>query len=443
MLIDRPAATPAQLLVELFPDGSHLDEHDQLVVGGCSLTELADRFGTPALVVDEAALRGRAGAYREALDRYWPNSQAVFASKSFPCTEVVRTLVEEGLGVDIAGGGELVTALAAGADPAHIVMHGNAKTDAELAMAVAAGVGTVVIDNLHDLERLENLVTTGRQAVLLRVVPEVDADTHAAMMTGHRGSKFGLTGSQAREAADRVRCSPRLRLDGLHVHVGSQLMDTDPFRRAVEALSALPGLGSHSVYDLGGGLGVRYTYGDRPPTIDEYVRTLTDAAREHLPGDARLIVEPGRSLVAPAALTLYRVVTVKPGERPLVAVDGGMADNLEPMLYGQRFEATVVNRVGGGEGCDLVGRHCESGDTLIRDVPLRSPRAGDVVAVPVTGAYCYSLANNYNGARRLPVVFCRDGRAREAVRRETYADLLRRDTGAVHPRALPFLQPRS
>ncbi|MFD0141544.1 MULTISPECIES: diaminopimelate decarboxylase [unclassified Streptomyces] len=443
MLIDRPAATPAHPLVELFPDGSHLDEHDQLVVGGCSLTELADRFGTPALVVDEAALRGRARAYREALDRYWPNSQAVFASKSFPCTEVVRTLVEEGLGVDIAGGGELVTALAAGADPAHIVMHGNAKTDGELAMAVAAGVGTVVIDNLHDLERLENLVTTGRQAVLLRVVPEVDADTHAAMMTGHRGSKFGLTGSQAREAADRVRRSPRLRLDGLHVHVGSQLMDTDPFRRAVEALAALPGLGSHSVYDLGGGLGVRYTYGDRPPTIDEYVRTLTDAAREHLPRDARLIVEPGRSLVAPTALTLYRVVTVKPGERPLVAVDGGMADNLEPMLYGQRFEATVVNRVGGGEGCDLVGRHCESGDTLIRDVPLRSPRAGDVVAVPATGAYCYSLANNYNGARRLPVVFCRDGRAREAVRRETYADLLRRDTGAVHPRALPFLQPRT
>ncbi|MEU8779845.1 diaminopimelate decarboxylase [Streptomyces sp. NPDC048606] len=439
MILDRPGAPTGRTLLDLFPDGSDLDEHGHLQVGGCRLADLAERFGTPALVVDEEALRGRARAYRRALDEHWPNSQAVFASKSFPCTEVVRTLVEEGLGVDVAGGGELVTALAAGADPAHIVMHGNAKTDEELAMAVAAGVGTVVVDNLRDLERLEALVTRGRQAVLLRVVPEVDADTHAAMLTGHRGSKFGLTGPQAVEAAARIRRGSRLRLDGLHVHVGSQLMDLTPFRRAVEAVADLPGLGRHGVYDLGGGLGVRYTHTDRPPTIEEYVRTLADAARELLPADARIIVEPGRSLVAPTAVTLYRVVTVKPGERPLVAVDGGMADNLEPMLYGQRFEATVVDRVGGGEACDLVGRHCESGDTLIRDVPLRSPRAGDVVAVPVTGAYCHSLANNYNGARRPAVVFCRDGRAREAVRRETYADLLRRDTGAVHPRALPFL----
>ncbi|MFJ3582986.1 diaminopimelate decarboxylase [Streptomyces sp. NPDC090127] len=442
MLIDRPETTTGHPVLGLFPEGSHQDENGQLVVGGCHLGEVAERFGTPALVVDETALRGRARAYRRALDEHWPNSQAIFASKSFPCTEVVRTLVEEGLGVDIAGGGELVTALAAGADPGQIVMHGNAKTDEELAMAVAAGVGTVVLDNLRDLERLERLVTDGRQAVLLRVIPEVDADTHAAMMTGHRGSKFGLTIDQATEAAARVRRSSRLRLDGLHVHVGSQLMDTAPFRHAVEAIAALPGLGSHPVYDLGGGLGVRYTYDDQPPTVEEYVRTLTDAARALLPHDARLLIEPGRSLVAPHAVTLYRVVTVKPGRRPLVAVDGGMADNLEPMLYGQRFEATLVDRVGGGESCDLVGRHCESGDTLIRDVPLRAPRPGDIVAVPATGAYCYSLANNYNGARRLPVVFCRDGEAREAVRRESYADMLRRDTGAVHPRALPFLQTR-
>ncbi|MFI8360451.1 diaminopimelate decarboxylase [Streptomyces sp. NPDC085612] len=443
MPIDRPDHATADELLELFPDGSHLDRQGRITVGGCSLAEVADRFGTPALVVDEAALRGRARAYRQALAAHWPNSQAVFASKSFPCTEVVRTLVEEGLGVDVAGGGELVTALAAGADPAHIVLHGNAKTDEELAMAVAAGVGTVVIDNLHDLDRLEKLVTDGRQAVLLRVVPEVDADTHAAMMTGHRGTKFGLTADRAAEAADRVRRSSRLRLDGLHVHVGSQLMDTAPFRRAVEALAALPGLGRHTVYDLGGGLGVRYTHADRAPDIGAYVRDLTDAAREHLPHDARLIIEPGRSLVGPTAVTLYRVVTVKPGERTLVAVDGGMADNLEPMLYGQRFEATLVDRVGGGERCDLVGRHCEQGDTLIRDVPLRDPRPGDVVAVPATGAYCHSLANNYNGARRPPVVFCRDGRARAVVRRESYADLLRRDAGTAHPRALPFLGSRT
>ncbi|MFD3947141.1 diaminopimelate decarboxylase [Streptomyces sp. NPDC058579] len=424
-----PALSPASAsdLVSLFPQGSHLDEDGHLVIGGCRASDLADQFGTPAVVVDENALRARARQYVRALAEHWPNSQAVFASKSFPCTAVVRTLVEEGLGVDVAGGGELVAALAAGVDPAKLVVHGNAKTDEELAMAVEAGAGTIVVDNFHDIDRLERLVGDGGQRVLLRVIPEVDADTHEAMATGQRGSKFGLSVPDAMRAAARLRASDRLRLDGLHVHVGSQLLDTEPFQRAVEALARLDELGEHAVYDLGGGLGVRYTYDDRPPTVEEYVRTLTDSARKHLPATARLVIEPGRSLVAEAATTLYRVVTVKPGERTLVAVDGGMADNLEPMLYGQRFEAAVASRVGGGEPCDLVGRHCESGDTLIRGVHLPAPEAGDVIAVPVTGAYCYSLSNNYNGARRPPVVFVRDGQARAVVRRETYEDLLRRD----------------
>ncbi|MFI1963222.1 diaminopimelate decarboxylase [Streptomyces pathocidini] len=425
-VIEQPAA-PATDLVGLFPDGSHLAEDGELVVGGCRVSDLADRFGTPAVVVDEMALRHRAQEYVRALAKHWPNSQAVFASKSFPCTAIVRTLVEEGLGVDVAGGGELITALAAGVDPADLVVHGNAKTDEELAMAVDAGAGTIVVDNFDDIDRLEKLVGDGEQRVLLRVIPEVAADTHEAMVTGQHGSKFGLSVADAVSAVARLRASARLRLDGLHVHVGSQLLDTEPFRRSVEAIAGIEGLGKHAVYDLGGGLGVRYTYDDRPPSVEEYVRTLADAARTHLPAGARLLIEPGRSLVAEAAMTLYRVVTVKPGPRPLVAVDGGMADNLEPMLYGQRFEATVASRVGGGERYDLVGRHCESGDTLIRDVFLRSPESGDAIAVPVTGAYCYSLANNYNGARRPPVVFCHNGEAREVVRRETFEDLLRRD----------------
>ncbi|MEU4269514.1 diaminopimelate decarboxylase [Streptomyces sp. NPDC026092] len=427
MNVPAPSPASAADLVSLFPQGSHLDEEGHLVIGGCRASDLADEFGTPAVVVDENALRARARQYVRALAEHWPNSQAVFASKSFPCTAVVRTLVEEGLGVDVAGGGELVAALAAGVDPAQLVVHGNAKTDEELAMAVEAGAGTIVVDNFHDIDRLERLVGDSGQRVLLRVIPEVDADTHEAMATGQRGSKFGLSVPDAVRAAERLRASDRLRLDGLHVHVGSQLLDTEPFQRAVEALARLDELGEHAVYDLGGGLGVRYTYDDRPPTVEEYVRTLTDSARKHLPAGARLVIEPGRSLVAEAATTLYRVVTVKPGERTLVAVDGGMADNLEPMLYGQRFEAAVASRVGGGEPCDLVGRHCESGDTLIRGVHLPAPAAGDVIAVPVTGAYCYSLSNNYNGARRPPVVFVRDGQARKVVRRETFEDLLRRD----------------
>ncbi|MEU6115153.1 diaminopimelate decarboxylase [Streptomyces sp. NPDC047117] len=425
---DRPVPASAADLVDLFPTGSHLDRDGELVVGGCRLTDLAERFGTPAVIVDEAALRARAREYVRALAAHWPNGQAVFASKAFPCTAVIRVLTEEGLGVDVAGGGELAAALAAGADPARIVVHGNAKTDEELTMAVEAGAGTIVVDNNDDIDRLERLVPAGaEQRVLLRVIPEVEADTHAAMATGHRGAKFGLAVPDAVRAAARLRASDRLRLEGLHAHVGSQLLETAPFTRAVEALGALGELGEHAVYDLGGGLGVRYTYDDAPPSVEEYVRALTDAARAQLPDTARLIIEPGRSLVAGAALTLYRAVTVKPGPRTLVAVDGGMGDNLEPMLYGQRFEATVAARVGGGDPCDLVGRHCESGDTLIRDVPLRDPRPGDVIAVPVTGAYCYSLSNNYNGARRPPVVFCANGTAHEVVRRETYEDLLRRD----------------
>lgn len=434
MTVAPAAAAPAADLVGLFPPGSHLAEDGELVVGGCRVGELAERYGTPAVVVDENALRATARRYVRALAGHWPNGQVVFASKSFPCTAVVRAMAEEGLGVDVAGGGELAVALAAGTDPRQIVVHGNAKTDEELAMALHAGVGTVVVDNFDDIDRLEHLLEHDREArarapqrVLIRVIPDVDADTHEAMATGHRHSKFGLAVPDAVRAAARLRGNERLLLEGLHVHVGSQLLDTAPFARAVEAVAAIGELGEHAVYDLGGGLGVRYTYADRPPTIEEYVRTLTDAARKHLPATARLLIEPGRSLVAGAATTLYRAVTVKHGPRTLVAVDGGMGDNLEPMLYGQRFEATVGTRVGGGVSCDLVGRHCESGDTLIRDVPLRDPRVGDVIAVPVTGAYCFSLANNYNGARRPPVVFCAEGTSREVVRRETYEDLLRRD----------------
>lgn len=189
----------------------------------------------------------------------------------------------------------------------------------------------------------------------------------------------------------------------------------------------MAGLGAFAVYNLGGGLGARYTYDDHPPSVEEYLDTLVDVARRVLPADAQIVIEPGRSMAAQAGVTLYRVVTVKRGEQAFVAVDGGMGDNLEVALYGQRFEATVATRVGGGEPCHLVGRHCESGDTLSAGVRLRDPRPGDLIAVPVTGAYCFSLGNNYNGALRPPVVFCRDGEARAVVRRETYGDLLRRD----------------
>ena len=410
-------------VVDLFPPGAHADDGGDLVVGGCRLRDLAAEFGTPAYVVDEGALRARAREYRDELAARWGDSLAIFASKAFPCTAVLRAVAQEGLGCDVAGAGELVQAVAAGVDPALIYLHGNAKTDEDLERAIDAGVGTVVVDNLDDVDRLERLVR-GEQAVLVRVIPGVRPETHAAVATGQEDSKFGLAPADARRAIERLRGSDRLRLDGLHVHIGSQILDAAPFGRAVEALAAY---GEVAVYDLGGGLGARYTYDDRPPSVAAYLDVLVGAAREHLPASARLIIEPGRSLVARAGVTIYRVVTVKRGARTFVAVDGGMGDNLEVSLYGQRFEATVADRVGGGEEVDLVGRHCESGDVLSAGVALREPRVGDVVAVPATGAYCFTMRNTYNGARRPPVVFVRDGDARVVVRRESHDDLLRFD----------------
>jgi diaminopimelate decarboxylase len=302
-------------------------------------------------------------------------------------------------------------------------MHGNAKTPAELRMAVDAGVGLIVIDNTDDIDRLEEIVR-GEQPVVVRVIPGVRPDTYEAVATGQAGSKFGLPIPEARAAIARLRNSDKLRLDGVHVHIGSQILDTEPYTRAIEAVAEL---GDFDVYNLGGGLGVRYTYADDPPSPEDWITVLAAVARRVLPGGAQLIIEPGRSLVAPFGVTVYRVVSVKGDDPRFVAVDGGMADNMEVALYGQRFEATVTGRVGGGPPRAQVGRHSETGDRLISGAVLRDPRPGDLVAMAVTGAYCYSLASNYNGAMRPPVVFCRDGEARLVVRRETHADFLARD----------------
>jgi diaminopimelate decarboxylase len=412
-------------ILRLFPPGSRLDADGELVVGGCRLADLAGTWGTPLFVIDEAGVRAQVRRFRGSLERSWANSRMVFASKAFPCTAMYRLMAEEGIGVDVAGAGELAMALAGGVDPALIVLHGNAKTPAELAMAVDAGVGLIVIDNGDDIDRLEQLVRS-EQPVLVRVIPDVRPDTHEAVATGQAGSKFGLPMPAARRAIARLGHSDRLRLDGVHMHIGSQILSAEPYAPAIEAVAAL---GDFPIYDLGGGLGARYTYDDHPPSPEDWIGALTTAARRHLPSGAQIIIEPGRSLVAPFGVTVYRVISVKGDDPRFVAVDGGMADNMEVALYDQRFEATVTGRVGVGVGdlVELVGRHCESGDRLINGAVLDEPRPGDLVAVAVTGAYCYSLASNYNGAMRPPVVFCQDGRSRLVVRRETHADLLSRD----------------
>ena len=414
-------------LLSLFPAGSALDVDGTLVVGGCRADGLAADFGTPVLVVAEAALRARAREYVDELTTRWPGGRVVFASKAFPCTAVQRVMVEEGLGLDVAGGGEILTAVKSGVDPALVVLHGNAKSDEEIGIAVEHGVGLVVVDNADDVDRLEAIVPAGStQDVLVRIIPGVTADTHSHVLTGHEGSKFGLAPKDAAPLIQRIEKSAKVRMLGLHVHVGSQILDVEPFAESVAPVAAL---GEFPVYDLGGGLGARYTWADEPPSVAAYLDALIGAAKEHLPRDSQVIIEPGRSMVAESACTLYEVTTVKRGAITFVAVDGGMGDNLEVALFEQRFEAGIVGRFdgAGAEPVTVVGRHCESGDVLVDGVDLSVPAVGDLLAVPTTGAYCFTMANNYNGNRRIPVVFANEGAARLVVRRETWEDLMARD----------------
>src|SRR3954454_8563034 len=394
----------------------------RLTIGGCALADVADEFGTPAFVVDEESLRQTAREYVGAFAARHPGTDVHFASKALPCAPVTRMLSEEGLGCDVASAGELAIALAAGFDPAHILLHGNAKSDRDIGDALAAGVGMIVIDGSDDVDRLERL-TSGRQRVLLRVNPAVPGVTHAAMDTGSPEAKFGVSLEAAPALLDRIAAVDTLDLLGLHVHIGSQLLDLDGFGKAAEAIAAL---GDFGTYDLGGGLGIRYRPEDDAPSVADYADATVNALHTYLDRDAQLIVEPGRSVVGRSLVTLYSVVTVKRGVLTHVAVDGGMGDNLEPMLYGQRFAPFVLDADRAVETCDLVGHHCESGDVLEHGVPLATPQVGDRIVMPVTGAYCYSLSNNYNGAPRPRVAISRAGHARLAVRRETMDDLLAR-----------------
>jgi diaminopimelate decarboxylase len=420
-----------QDILSIYPEHASVADGGELAVGGVGVRELAARFGTPAYIVDEEGLRQQARRMRAGLAARHPDSEVLFASKSFPCAAAYRLFNDEGLGIDVAGAGEFLMARAAGVPPERMYLHGNAKTTAEIRMAAEAGIAAVVVDNFDDIDRLESLVT-GEQGVLIRIIPGVDVQTHESMATGGDASKFGLPLDQAREAITRVRASSRLRLDGLHVHIGSQILDTEPFARAVEAVSAL---GTFGVYDIGGGLGVRYTYQDKAPATEEYLDTVTGAARAYLPAGAKLIIEPGRSLVARSCVTLYQVSTVKRTGRTFVAVDGGMADNLDIALTGQRYEAAVATRMTepADQTVDLVGRQCESGDRLVAGLGLPAPAVGDLVVMPVTGAYTYTLANNYNGALRPPIIFCRNGEARLAAERETHEHVLALHRPALDP----------
>jgi diaminopimelate decarboxylase len=412
----------------LLPDTASVDGRGRLSVGGVDLVDLADEVGTPVFVYDEAHLRARC---REAVAAFGAGNVA-YASKAFLCRAMAALAHEEGMHVDVATGGELHVARAAGVPPGHLVLHGNNKSVDELAEARRLGV-RIVVDSFDELDRLEAL--TGPPArVLVRVTPGVEAHTHEYVMTGQVDSKFGfgLASGDAARAVDRIRTAgPTMELVGVHAHIGSQIFLVRSFEKAVEVLADFVRPLDVNELCLGGGLGVPYVDGEEAPTLTEWAETLHDACRA-AGITARVTAEPGRAIVAGAAVTLYRVGTIKdiPGVRTYVSVDGGMSDNPRPVLYGSGYEAFLPRAVDEERpwSVTVVGKHCESGDVIVRDACVPADLAvGDVLCTPVTGAYGHSMASNYNKVPRPPVVFVRDGEARVVVRRETFEDLLRLD----------------
>ncbi|MEX1004377.1 MAG: diaminopimelate decarboxylase [Acidimicrobiia bacterium] len=422
------SAVPRHLL----PDTTTIDPEGAASIGGCLLTELAEEFGTPLFVYDTAHLRARAA---EAVAAF--GEGAIYASKAFLCKAMARLVHAEGMGIDVATGGELHVALAAGVPADRLVLHGNNKSDRELAMALDAGVGRVVIDNFDEFDRIEGLVAGGATPpkVLIRITPGVEAHTHEYISTGQDDSKFGFTVSTgiAARAVERARHSPAVDLVGIHAHIGSQVFRADSFAAALEVISSFSEPLSLPELSIGGGLGVPYVEGETAPSITEWGKALLARAAE-LGVRSRIFAEPGRAIVAAAAVTLYRVGTIKtiPGVRTYVAVDGGMSDNPRPVLYGSGYE-TFLPRAADAERdfpIRLVGKHCESGDLLVREGRLPADvGVGDIVATPVTGAYGHSMGSNYNKVLRPAVVFVENGDASLVVRRETHDDLLTTDLG--------------
>jgi diaminopimelate decarboxylase len=416
----------------VYPIGSRVNERGRLEVGGCDVVDLVGEFGSPAYIYAEDDIRARAHAYLEAFRSRTDQGEVLYASKAFPCTAAYALLAEEGLSVDVASGGELFMALQAGFDGSRIYMHGNNKTEAEIRYAAESGVGHLILDSFDEIERCERILDAP-QKVLIRVTPGIKPSTHEFVSTGGLDSKFGfgLEDGLAARAIERVLGSDLLELVGLHAHIGSQIFELEPYTLAIRALGELASPEWCRVVNVGGGLGIAYTATDEPPSIDDYVDVKVRGVGEVFGGSPRILIEPGRSLVGNAGITAYTVGTVKeiPGVRTYIAVDGGMSDNLRPMLYGARYEALLANRADAvpDSQATIAGMHCESGDILVRDALLPAPAIGDVLVTPATGAYGYAMANNYNGVPRPPVIFCSDGDARIVVRRETYEDLVSRD----------------
>ncbi|MBV8386772.1 MAG: diaminopimelate decarboxylase [Acidimicrobiia bacterium] len=414
----------------LLPDTSRVTEDGRLSIGGCDVLQLAEQYGTPLFVYDEQHLRNRC---HEALAAF--GDGVAYGAKAFLCKAMARLVNEEGLILDVATGGEAYVALMAGVPPDRMVMHGNNKSDEEIGTALHAGIGRIVVDSFAELDRIERIGADlgGTPKVMIRVTPGVEAHTHEYVMTGQVDSKFGfgLASGAAMEAVRRAQASSAMELVGIHAHIGSQIFLLHSYGKAIELLAPFVKESGVDELCLGGGLGVPYVEGEEAPKLGDWANELKQACADN--GiTARITAEPGRAIAATAAVTLYRVGTIKeiPDVRTYVSVDGGMSDNPRPVLYGSGYEAflprlTLAERP---RTVTVVGKHCESGDVLVRDARVpQELRVGDILCTPATGAYGFSMGSNYNKVPRPAVVFVRGGDSRIVVRRETYEDLIRLD----------------
>ena len=420
----------------LLSDNTAVGADGMLTVGGCSVADVAAEYGTPVFVYDEQHLRDRC---REAVAAFG-HDRVIYATKAFLCRAMARLAYDEGMLLDVASGGELHVAMAAGVPASACTLHGNNKSVAELQMAIAAGVKHVIVDSFHEMDRIEALIADGVRSdagripdVVLRITPGVSAYTHEFISTGQNDSKFGfnLENGDAHRAVDRARRSAAMNLVGVHCHIGSNVFEASSFAKAAEVMADFAVPLDLPELVLGGGLGVAYVTGEEAPTITQWGNVLLDAC-ESIGVKSKVSVEPGRSIAAAAAMTVYTVGTIKeiPGVRTYVSVDGGMSDNPRPVLYGSGYESFLPRSVEDPRELTarLVGKHCESGDVLSFEAELPADIVvGDLLAMPVTGAYGQSMGSNYNKITRPPVVFCADGDARLVVRRETFDDLLATD----------------
>lgn len=426
----------------VYPITSAHNSLGHLEIDGCDVVALVNDFGTPLFIYEERTMRDQCRRYQAAFGERTNDFEVIYASKAFSSVAVNQLVMEEGLSIDVSSSGEYHVAKVAGFPSERIFFHGNNKTREEIEYVLEGGVGFVVVDSFQELALLEELLASRgtAQRILLRITPGVEAHTHSYIETGQVDSKFGfgLGDGVALEAIREALAFPHLDLVGLHAHIGSQIFQLDGYRKAITLLVQLiaqahAGFGFNCRYlNVGGGLGIRYTREDTPASIGEYAAVKVEGVREEMATVGlpmpRVLIEPGRSIVGKAGITAYRVGTIKeiPGVRTYVSVDGGMSDNIRPMLYEARYEAMLANKadVPPDTTVTVAGKHCESSDVLIRDAVIARPEAGDILVVPGTGAYCYAMASNYNGSLRPAVVLVHDGQARVIIEREQYADLV-------------------